>query len=241
MGTLYAAEGHVGPCEVKVPASHLTGSEEARARFHREVEMLRSLRHPGIVRVLAAGEERGHCWYALEPMSAPDLGTRLDRVNALPFPEVEQLASQLLDALGAAHDAGLVHGDVRPQNILLAQGGVKLTNFGLSLVPPGAHDYQAPEQRQWGRAVTQSDLHSLGRVLHEALTGGSPETQPLPKGVPRHLRRLLRALHSEAIQDRPDSAISARRLLTQRTPLGPWAVGIAALLALVLFLLLRVA
>ncbi|AEI68895.1 serine/threonine-protein kinase [Corallococcus macrosporus] len=241
MGTLYAAEGHVGPCEVKVPASHLTGDAEARARFHREVETLRSLRHPHLVRVLAAGEERGHCWYALEPVSAPDLGTRLDRVNALPFPEVEQLASQLLDALGAAHEAGLVHGDVRPQNILLAKGGVKLTNFGLSLVPPGAHGYQAPEQRRWGRAVTQSDLHSLGRVLHEALTGGAPETQPLPRGVPRHLRRLLRALLAEAIPDRPDSAVSARRLLAQRAPLGPLTVGFAALLAVMLYLLLRAA
>lgn len=240
-GRLYTAEGHVGPCMVKVMSPSVTADAEARARFHRDAETLRSLRHPGIVRVLAVGQERGHCWYALAPVTAPDLETRLDRVNALPFQEVEQLALRLLDALGAAHEAGLVHGDVRPQNILLAKDGAMLTNFSLSLVPPGAHGYQAPEQRQWGRAVPQSDLHALGRVLHEALTGGLPGTQPLPQGVPRHLRRLLSSLLSEAIQDRPDSAISARRLLTQRAPLGPLAVGIAALLALVMFLLLRAA
>ncbi|WNZ60263.1 serine/threonine-protein kinase [Myxococcus sp. MxC21-1] len=240
-GWLYAAEGHVGPCVVKVMSSSVAADAEARARFHREAETLRSLRHPGIVRVLAVGEERGHCWYALEPVIAADLETRLDRVNALPFQEVEQLALRLLDALGAAHETGLVHGDVRPQNILLAKDGAMLTNFGLSLVPPGAHGYQAPEQRQWGRAVPQSDLHALGRVLHEALTGGMPETQPLPQGVPRHLRRLLKGLLSEAIQDRPDSAISARRLLTQRAPLGPLVVGVAALLAMLMFLLLRAA
>lgn len=240
-GWLYAAEGHVGPCVVKVMSSSVTADAEARARFHREAETLRSLRHPGIVRVLAVGEERGHCWYALEPVIAPDLETRRAQVNALPFQEVEQLALRLLDALGAAHETGLVHGDVRPQNILLAKDGAMLTNFRLSLVPPGAHGYQAPEQRQWGRAVPQSDLHALGRVLHEALTGGMPETQPLPQGVPRHLRRLLKSLLSEAIQDRPDSAISARRLLTQRAPLGPLAVGIAALLAMLMFLLLRAA
>ncbi|NVJ18362.1 serine/threonine protein kinase [Myxococcus sp. AM010] len=240
-GWLYTAEGHVGPCTVKVMSSSVTAAAEARARFHREAETLRSLRHPVIVRVLAVGEERGHCWYALEPVIAPDLETRLDRLNALPFQEVELLALRLLDALGAAHDVGLVHGDVRPQNILLAKDGAMLTNFGLSLVPPGAHAYQAPEQRQWGRAVPQSDLHALGYVLHEALTGGLPGTQPLPHGVPRHLRRLLKSLLAEAIQDRPDSAISARRLLTRRAPLGLLAVGIAALLALVMFLLLRAA
>ncbi|WP_426753998.1 serine/threonine-protein kinase [Myxococcus sp. Y35] len=238
-GALYEAEGHAGPCSVKVLPAHVTADAAHRARFHREVDVLRSVRHPGLVHVLSAGEERGRCWYAMEPVTAPDLKTRLDRVNALPWPEVECLALQLLEALGAAHEAGLVHGDLRPESVLLAPGGVKLWRFGLSLVPLGPRPPQAPEQRKWGRAVAQSDLYALGHVLYEALTGGGPGSRPLPPNVPRHLRRLLEALLSEPIEGRPDSAASARRLLTSRVRLGPLILG-GAMLALALYSLLRV-
>ncbi|GHG62954.1 hypothetical protein GCM10012319_02120 [Comamonas sp. KCTC 72670] len=231
-GALYAAEGHAGPCAVRVLPSRVTADATRRATFHREVELLRGLRHPGLIHVVSSGEERGRCWYAMVPLSAPDLRTRLDWVNALPWQEVERIAFQLLDALGAAHDAGLVHGNLSPESVLVGADGAKLWRFGLGVVPPGAHGYQAPEQRLRGRAVVQSDLHVLGRLLHEALTGGEPGSQPLPRGVPRRLRRFLKRLLAERIEDRPDSTTSARRLLSQRFPIGLLALGGAMLVAL---------
>ena|GEM_PF-6810188 len=238
-GVLYAAEGPTGPCAVRVLPTHVAADAERRARFHREVDVLRRVRHPGLVHAISAGEERGRCWYAMAPVTAPDLKTRLDRVNALPWQEVEQMAMQVLDALGAAHESGLVHGDLRPESLLLGPEGVRLWRFSLSLVPPGAHPAQAPEQRRWGRAAAQSDLYALGHVLYEALTGGAPGSRPLPPSVPPHLRRLLKGLLSERIEGRPDSAEAARRLLARRAPVGPLAVGGAVLMALAMYALLR--
>jgi serine/threonine-protein kinase len=185
----------------------------------------------------------------MERVDGPDLRARLTKDGALPWPEVEGLARRLLDALGAAHERGFVHRDVKPGNILLAPDGAKLCDFGIARLDGattltqsaaliGSLRYMAPEQQRLGRAVAQSDLYSLGLVLHEALAGGLPGEKPLPSGVPRHLRRLLERLLSERIEGRPDSAAAALRLLERRVPVGVLTVGTSAALALAVFLLM---
>ncbi|WP_164021795.1 serine/threonine-protein kinase [Pyxidicoccus trucidator] len=249
MGTVYAAEGHTGPCAVKVLSALVAADPAVRTRFRREAEALRQVQHPAVVRVLSDGEERGFCWYAMERVDGPDLRARLNKDGPLPWPEVEGLARRMLEALGAAHERGFIHRDVKPGNILLAPDGAKLCDFGIARLDGattltesaaliGSLRYMAPEQQRLGRAVAQSDLFALGLVLYESLAGGFPGEKPLPAGVPGRLRRLLSRLLAERIEDRPDSAESARRLLERRVPVGALAVGTSAVLALATLLLL---
>ncbi|MBZ4416904.1 serine/threonine-protein kinase [Myxococcus sp. RHSTA-1-4] len=249
MGTVYAAEGHAGPCAVKVLSTLVAADPAVRVRFRREAEALRQVQHPAIVRVLAEGEERGFCWYAMERVDGPDLRAKLTKDGPLPWPEVEGLARRMLEALGAAHEHGFIHRDVKPGNILLAPDGAKLCDFGIARLDGattltesaaliGSLRYMAPEQQRLGRAVAQSDLFALGLVLYEALAGGFPGEKPLPAGVPGRLRRLLTRLLAERIEDRPDSAESARRLLERRVPVGALAVGTSTVAALAALLLL---
>ncbi|MCY1021018.1 serine/threonine-protein kinase [Pyxidicoccus sp. MSG2] len=249
MGTVYAAEGYPGACAVKVLSTLVAADPAVRARFRREAEALRQVQHPAVVRVLADGEERGFCWYAMERVDGPDLRAKLTKDGPLPWPEVEGLARRMLEALGAAHEKGFIHRDVKPGNILLAADGAKLCDFGIARLDGattltesaaliGSLRYMAPEQQRLGRAVAQSDLFALGLVLYESLAGGFPGEKPLPAGVPSRLRRLLARLLSERIEDRPDSAESARRLLERRVPVGALAVGTSAVMALAAFLFL---
>jgi serine/threonine protein kinase len=249
MGTVYAAEGYTGACAVKVLSTLVAADPAVRARFRREAEALRQVQHPAVVRVFADGEERGFCWYAMERVDGPDLRAKLTKEGALPWPEVEGLARRMLEALGAAHEKGFIHRDVKPGNILLAADGAKLCDFGIARLDGattltesaaliGSLRYMAPEQQRLGRAVAQSDLFALGLVLYESLAGGFPGEKPLPAGVPARLRRLLARLLSERIEDRPDSAESARRLLERRVPVGALAVGTSVVMALAAFLFL---
>ncbi|WP_224247646.1 serine/threonine-protein kinase [Hyalangium gracile] len=248
MGTVYEAEGALGPCAVKVLSAMVAADPSVRARFRREAEALRRIEHPAVVRVLAEGEERGFCWYAMERVDGPDLRARLAE-GPLPAAEVEGLARRVLSALGAAHARGFVHRDVKPSNLLLAKDGVKLCDFGIARLDGattltasaaliGSLRYMAPEQQRLGRADARSDLYALGLVLHEALAGGIPDERPLPPGVPRRLRTLLSRLLAEKPEQRPASAEAALKLLERRIPVGALSVGGAAALALGAFLVL---
>jgi eukaryotic-like serine/threonine-protein kinase len=225
MGIVYEAEGPEGTCAVKVLSALLAAEPDVRTRFRREAAALRSLDHPGVVRILADGEDRGFCWYAMERVIGEDLRARVTR-GRLPPEEVEAIARRLLDVLSAVHQRGLVHRDVKPGNILLASDGAKLCDFGIarfdgattltaSAALMGSLRYMAPEQR-YGRSDARSDLHSLGIVLHEALAGGVPGEADLPLGVPARLRRLLDALLAARPEDRPMDARGALDLLNRQ-------------------------
>ena len=199
-----------------------------------------------MVRVLAEGEERGFCWYAMERVEGPDLRAKLAD-GPLPAPEVEGLARRVLSALGAAHARGFIHRDVKPSNLLLAKDGAKLCDFGIARLDGattltasaaliGSLRYMAPEQQRLGRADARSDLYALGLVLYEALAGGIPGERSLPPGVPRRLRTLLARLLADNPTERPASAASALKLLDRRVPVGVLSVGGAAALALTAFL-----
>jgi serine/threonine protein kinase len=249
MGTVYEAEGPSGPCAVKVLSAMVAADPSVRVRFRREAEALRQIQHPAVVRVLAEGEERGFCWYAMERVDGPDLRAKLAE-GPLPAPEVEGLARRMLSALGAAHARGFIHRDVKPSNLLLAKDGAKLCDFGIARLDGattltataaliGSLRYMAPEQQRLGRADARSDLYALGLVLYEALAGGIPGERPLPPGVPRRLRTLLARLLAENPSARPASAEAALKLLDRRVPVGALSVGGAAAVALVALLVMR--
>ncbi|HEY3451015.1 MAG TPA: serine/threonine-protein kinase [Myxococcales bacterium] len=242
MGVVYEAEGPKGACAVKVLSALLAAEPELRTRFRREAAALRAIEHPGVVRILAEGEERGFCWYAMERVQGSDLRARIEQ-GALPAAEVAVLARRLLETLAVVHGKGFVHRDIKPGNILLSATGPKLCDFGIarfdgsstlteSAAVLGSLRYMAPEQRL-GRTDARSDLYAVGVVLHEALAKGVPGEAVLPRNVPAKLRRLVERLLADRPIDRPADARAALVEL-DRTPRKPIALGLGAVAAICL-------
>jgi serine/threonine-protein kinase len=171
---------------IKVLADGVGGEPDRLERFRREAWALAKLAHPHIVTVIDSGEQDGTPFIVLEYVGGETLKARIRRDGRLPIDEAIAYAIEVGRALAAAHEQGVVHRDVKSQNILLdPDGGAKLTDFGIARNGTeialtqggrvlGTTDYVSPEQAL-GHAVTgQSDLYSLGVVLYESLTGSVP-------------------------------------------------------------------
>lgn len=157
------------------------------ARFEREMDVLKNLRHPGIVRSFGGVCEDKQRFYAMELVEGGTLKTLLDERGPLPWQEVVEYGLQICDALSYAHQKGIVHRDIKPGNFLIAEDGqLKLSDFGLISIRAGASltaegktlgtfRYMAPEQiRGKPEPSGQTDLYALGCVLFELLTGETP-------------------------------------------------------------------
>jgi hypothetical protein len=190
MGAVYRAR-HVETGElaaVKVLPPALARQDGFVQRFSREVEALRQLTNPHIVRFLGSGADHETYFLAMEYVVGENLAQRLGRERRLAWREAVNIGIQLCAALKAAHDAGVIHRDLKPSNILLtAEGQVKLTDFGVAQLfaadrltisggVVGTAEYMSPEQAQGRRATNRSDLYSLGAVLYVLLTGRPPFT-----------------------------------------------------------------
>src|ERR1700690_4289035 len=171
---------------IKMLAAPIGGETAHIERFRREARAVAKLQHPHIVAVLDSGEHDGMPFIVLEYVEGETLKERIQRVGRLTITEAGAFAIEVARALDAAHARGIVHRDVKPQNILLdPEAGAKVTDFGIARSVQeesltvggrvlGATDYVSPEQAL-GREVTgQSDLYSLGVVLYETLTGSVP-------------------------------------------------------------------
>lgn len=225
MGTVYEAESVVGaPVAMKVLSPMLAAEPSLRERFRREARALTKVKHPRVVQLFEEGEDKGFCWYSMELVKGLDLRHRIDK-GPMSAADVDALAVALLEALTAVHEAGVVHRDIKPGNILIGPEGPRLCDFGIAQVSGattltesaamlGSLRYMAPEQR-WGKADDRSDLYSLGVVLHEALSGGVPGEQPLPGSVPKYLERFIERLTHQNPVQRPASAAEATKLLGQ--------------------------
>src|SRR5215207_3893879 len=188
MGVVYRAT-HLGlerPVALKVISRELVGQEGFRERFQRESRLAASLDHPAVVPVFDSREVEGELIVAMRLVEGGDLRRLLDREGALEPARAIALLGQVGEALDAAHAAGIVHRDVKPQNVLVEGDRAFLTDFGLAKALDesggqasaasvvGTAEYMSPEQ--WaGRAVgPAADVYSLGCVLYEALTGVAP-------------------------------------------------------------------
>jgi Protein kinase domain len=190
------------PVAVKVLPAHLALDPGYVARFRTEAQRVAALSHPNIVPVYRFGEDRG-LLYLVMPVLRESLRERLDRAGGtLPPTDAARLAVQIAAALDAAHAQGVVHRDVKPENILLtAEGRALLTDFGISReldvlraaagtrtlaatgLPVGTPEYMAPEQLRGGAADQRVDVYALGAVLYELLTGHVPHDAPTPYEV----------------------------------------------------------
>jgi serine/threonine-protein kinase len=171
---------------IKVMHNHIAHDADQLERFRREARAVAQLNHPHVVGVIDAGEDDNTQYIVFEHIQGETLKDRIRRLGKLPVSEAVAYAIEIARALGAAHERGIVHRDVKPQNVLLDEDGTaKVTDFGIARTLDqdgltqdgrvlGTTDYVSPEQAL-GHAVTgQSDLYSLGIVLFEMLTGDVP-------------------------------------------------------------------
>jgi len=199
MGCVYRAE-HLGIARtvaIKVLQTEVGGTREATQRFQREALASGRLDHPNIVGVSDFGIlDDGSCYLVMEALEGESLGTRLER-GALPWREAVEIARSMLRGLVHAHERGVVHRDVKPDNVFLAHKDgvqvVKLLDFGIAKLFAGNDDdplttragmtmgtpaYLSPEQAVGGMITPASDLYSASVVLFEMLTGRAPFEDP---------------------------------------------------------------
>lgn len=172
---------------VKVLRENLTGDPEFLTRFQQEARAAANLAHPNIVTVHDFGRDGGRYYIVMEYIEGKDLKTLIKESAPFKIERALDLAIQVCAGVGYAHRAGLVHCDVKPQNILVtADGRVKITDFGIaralaSLHPGettdvvwGSPQYYSPEQAAGEAPTPASDVYSIGIVMYEMLAGRLP-------------------------------------------------------------------
>ena len=180
---------------IKVLPDHLSGNPELRERFEREARAISQLSHPHICVLYDIGKQEGADYLVLEYLEGETLGMRVRR-GPLPTDQVLKYGAQMADALDKAHQHGVVHRDLKPDNVMLTKSGIKLLDFGLAKPVLGAvgvassgaatmthsplttegtlvgtFQYMAPEQLEGQEADARSDIFGLGCVLYEMVTG----------------------------------------------------------------------
>ena len=214
---------------VKLLADNLAADEVARERFLHEARAAAKLSDPHVVQVHDVDEESGRPYLVMELVAGSSLGDVLSIEGPLPPDEVADVAADALAGIGQAHDAGLLHRDLKPGNLLRRPDGlVKVTDFGVAKAADspeltnvgmvvGTGPYLAPERVQGQPATVRTDLYALGATLYELLTGRHPDEDPtfegLDDGVPANLSHLLDRLLAHDPQLRPASARAALALL----------------------------
>ncbi|SPT54383.1 Serine/threonine-protein kinase PrkC [Actinomyces bovis] len=226
---------------VKILRPELQGDEIFLSRLRAEAKNASGLRHPNLAVVLDAGERQGSGWIVMELVQGRPLSDILAERGTMPPEEILTILAQVARALQVVHDAGVVHRDVKPSNILITQEGLaKLTDFGISTgtnqlpmtaagMVMGTAQYLAPEQAMGNLATPAGDLYSLGIIAYEALTGNRPfagasqvdiayqhvntPVPPLPESLPAQVRQVVMELLAKRPAERPFSARElARRL-----------------------------
>jgi serine/threonine protein kinase len=225
-------------------AENLSRDDELRARFLREAKLAARLAHPNVIRVYDVGDDAGRPFIAMEYVDGETLAELVARRGPRPAKEVVALGVQACSGLAAAHAAGLVHRDVKPQNLLLRRDGVlKLGDFGIAFGPEGTRlttagsvlgtaAYLSPEQARGEEVTAAADVYGVGAVLYELLTGRPPRnpssiaelaaTAPIesPDHTPPALADVVMCCLEREPACRPASAADVARRLAATLPDG---------------------
>jgi eukaryotic-like serine/threonine-protein kinase len=232
---------------VKRLFASLAGDDVFQTRFLREARMAAGLSHPNLVAVYDVGEDDGLPYIVMEYVEGETLAELMARTGPMEPDRAVDLLLQICAGLEHAHAAGLVHRDIKPQNLLVRSDGVaKIADFGIARTHQatqltqagtvlGTAAYLAPEQAAGERVTAAADIYSLGAVAYELLSGRPPyqfesladlavaqQQPPAPlEGVPPELNRaVLHALSADP-QARPRSAAAFARELAQASPEAP--------------------
>jgi eukaryotic-like serine/threonine-protein kinase len=190
MSSVYRARDRLLERTVAIKILHEHHSRDADyvERFRREARTAARVQHPNIVTVIDRGQADGRQFIVFEYVDGENLKQLVEREGRLPVRRALELGIEVGRALAFAHESGLVHRDVKPQNVLLGNGDVKVTDFGIARSVDvksgltetgtvlGTSDYIAPEQASGRPVDALSDVYSLGIVLWELLAGGPPYT-----------------------------------------------------------------
>ena len=227
---------------IKILKDEYMGDPGFLERFRAEARHAALVNHEGIANVFDYGEEQGSAYIVMELVPGEPLSTIIDREGRLPSDRVLGIVAQTATALQAAHDAGLVHRDIKPGNLLITpEGRVKITDFGIARIADqvpltatgqvmGTVQYLAPEQASGHTATPSTDLYSLGIVAYECLAGKRPFTgesqvaiamsqindapPALPDDVPAPVQRLVLACLAKDPDERPHSAAKLAQAAT---------------------------
>lgn len=211
MGEVYRADdlklGH--PVALKFLPRGIKEGSPSFQHFLSEVRLSRQIAHPNICRVYDIAEVDGQHFLSMEYIDGEDLKGLLRRIGRLPKDKGIQIAQQLCAGLAAAHEKGVLHRDLKPANVMIdGRGQARITDFGLARLADGAAGageiagtpaYMAPEQLARGETTVQSDLYSLGLILHELFTG-----RPVHKSG--SLEELAR-LHEDSSPPQPSTLV----------------------------------
>ncbi len=244
MGVVYLARDTQldRPVALKFLGSLVDDSEEFRLRFVREAKAAAKISHPNIISIYDISASMGRAYIAMEYVEGQNLHRYVSKKGRLTPREAINIIGQACAALAAIHEAGIVHRDIKPDNILLGKGGlVKLTDFGLAKaedsritktgVIMGTPTYMSPEQAMGKDTDARSDIYAIGLVLYEALTGEPffvggdvlqrqvNETPPPPgetvEGIPKALDDIVAKCLAKKPEERFQTARELRDALRQ--------------------------
>ncbi|KTR87073.1 serine/threonine-protein kinase [Leucobacter chromiiresistens] len=238
---------------IKILKDEYMGDPGFLERFRAEARHAALVNHEGIANVFDYGEEQGSAYIVMELVPGEPLSAIIDREGRLPANRVLGIVAQTATSLQAAHDAGLVHRDIKPGNLLITpEGRVKITDFGIARIADqvpltatgqvmGTVQYLAPEQASGHTATAATDIYSLGVVAYECLAGKRPftgesqvaiamaqinDTPPdLPTDIPEPVRNLVLACLAKDAAGRP---MTAAKLAQAATALHRGDVQLAA-------------
>ncbi len=258
LGTSYTVEGELGRggmgvvfgarderlkrhVAIKVLPPELAFREEIRLRFLREAETAARLSHPHIVPIHSVGEAPdGLVYFVMAFVDGESLAAKLKRRGRLPPDESRRILQETADALGAAHALGIIHRDVKPDNILLegSRGRVVVTDFGIAKalssttgaatltatgVAIGTPHYMSPEQAAGDREIDgRSDIYSLGVVAYQMLTGELPFHAPTVPGILMKQITERAPLITDKRPDIPDDLAACVMRCLEKDPEDRW-------------------
>jgi eukaryotic-like serine/threonine-protein kinase len=198
MGAVYLAQdSKLGErVALKTISSALAGDpSEMVVRFRREVQAARLVTHSNVIRIHDLNEDGALLFLSMEYVDGETLHSRVKRMGALDVPEAREILAQVAAGVAAAHAAGVVHRDLKPQNVLLStDGGVKVIDFGLAKTTYtagmtatgmilGTPEYMAPEQIRGSRSDARTDVYALGATAYFTLCGRPPFEGDTPIAV----------------------------------------------------------
>ncbi len=220
------------PLAIKMLSHELVYQPHFAERFRHEARAIAHLHHPNIVEIYDTEEAYATLFIVMERVSGTVLDRAIKRAGRLSYGSTRDILCQLASALGAAHQKGIVHRDVKPSNVALSfEGQVKLMDFGLAFSPDiasteegqeevvgvGTPCYMAPEQIQGDRVDGRSDIYSLGILAYEMLTGEPPFLGNMYYVLHQHLHGEVPSL-SESCPDAPRDLVDFVARATARRP-----------------------
>ncbi|GLC25434.1 protein kinase domain-containing protein [Roseisolibacter agri] len=237
MATVYLARDrkHDRAVAVKVLHPELAASIGGE-RFLREIRLAATLQHPHVLGLYDSGSAGGLLYYVMPFVDGESLRDRLRRESQLPIDDALRLAAEVASALGYAHAQGIVHRDVKPENVLLASGHAIVADFGIARAVTsagaekltetgmalGTPQYMSPEQGTGGETGPASDVYALGCVLFEMLAGEPPFTGPNAMAViAKHAMTEVPSLRTVRGSVPPDVEALVRRALA-KSPADRW-------------------